>query len=245
MTTPNTNPMIALVDYDNVPKIDRGRGLIHLTNRIATAIGAERFSGIEILRVRLYGGWYDGRNASRVAQDLYAEATSHFPRDLSITHGGKLVRLRCRTELAESLACEPKVPVTHTYRPRSLPPRLHCSAVPYQRCSNPSACPIAALADFFGNQQCPEHGCLVTPVGILTRPEQKLVDSMILADLIHWAQAGVKDLALVSSDDDLWPGIRLALLHGAKLIHLHPKPGKSSPSHYMDLAKGNYVQASL
>jgi hypothetical protein len=49
----------------------------------------------------------------------------------------------------------------------------------------------------------------------------------------------------VSADDDLWPGIQVALLWGARVLHVHPLPGRSTPAQYASLATGSYTQASF
>ena len=58
---------------------------------------------------------------------------------------------------------------------------------------------------------------------LLSRREQKLVDTMIVADLIHLASRGETPIGLVSSDDDMWPGILSALNIGASVIHVHTR----------------------
>jgi hypothetical protein len=44
---------------------------------------------------------------------------------------------------------------------------------------------------------------------------------MLTADFIHLAQIDPRLLCIVSSDDDLWPGIRMALLRNRAVVHVH------------------------
>lgn len=237
--------MIALVDYDNIPRIERNRGLAQLAHRIANVIGPAPFAAEPSLRLRLYGGWFNKSNASRNAQALVAELGATFPIQMVVSDATSSIKLPCRAEMAYSLACDPGVTVTHTYRPRSLPPALTCSAPPFTGCANPGACPVVPLHDFFHSGQCSVVSCAVSPEVILTKPEQKLVDSMIIADLIHLTRASTEQLAVVSTDDDILPGIRLALLQGARLIHVHPAPGRAVASHYQRLVQGAYTSFSF
>ena len=67
----------------------------------------------------------------------------------------------------------------------------------------------------------------MTPGAVLQRAEQKLVDSMMVVDLLHLAEVTPEPLVVVSADDDLWPGIRFALLRGTRVIHVVPQRGRA------------------
>jgi hypothetical protein len=95
------------------------------------------------------------------------------------------------------------------------------------------------------DSQCPELGCLVDVAAVLTKPEQKLVDTMLTVDVLHLARTTGEAIAVVSADDDVWPGIQAALLYGARVTHVHPLPGRMTPPHYAALASGHYGQASF
>jgi hypothetical protein len=95
------------------------------------------------------------------------------------------------------------------------------------------------------DSQCPELGCDVDLASVLTKPEQKLVDTMLTVDVLHLARATTEAIVVVSADDDIWPGIQAALLYGARIIHVHSLPGRTTPAHYAALASGHYRQVSL
>jgi len=76
----------------------------------------------------------------------------------------------------------------------------------------------------------------------MKRSEQKLVDTMLTADMIYLAQAGVKDVCLVSSDDDLWVGIRTAILLGANVTQIHTMPGRDLAAFYARGVGPGYTQ---
>ena len=153
--------------------------------------------------------------------------------------------LLVRAELARALICDPGVELTHTYRRRSLPPRLRCISTPFPNCAEPSRCPVAGVEPFIRDGACPGDGCVVTPGAVLERAEQKLVDSMITIDLVHLAEATSECLVVVSADDDLWPGIRFVLLRGAQVVHVVPRRGGSTSDRYRGLKTGKYAQVAI
>jgi hypothetical protein len=71
---------------------------------------------------------------------------------------------------------------------------------------------------------------------------------MLTADLIQLTLAGDKIIGIVSSDDDLWPGIMSSLLRGATLLHIHTKPGWRTAGHYLTTLGSNsprYIQSNV
>ena len=101
------------------------------------------------------------------------------------------------------------------------------------------------MAHFINNKKCPEPGCTVTPK-VLFRAvgEQKLVDTMLVADTIHLARQGERILAIVTSDDDVWPGIISARVMGTHVIHVRTGMSSSHAS-YGDGVPGKYTEVSL
>lgn len=232
--------MIALIDYDNL-RVGPNR-LRYAVTRLLHAIGARRFAGDARLRCRLYGGWFDRFRLSKSAQRIVRDIDSTFPRRVTVSDEDGAVAVLVRMELARMLAGD-RVDLTHTYRRRSVPPNLSCAPAPFDGCVRPSRCPIADLARFINDAACPTAGCAVTPNTVLQKDEQKLVDSMLVADLIRLAQTTSESLVLASSDDDMWPGIRVALLHGARLLHVHSRHRPPSP--YQPLTTTTYSQATV
>lgn len=58
--------------------------------------------------------------------------------------------------------------------------------------------------------------------------EQKMVDTALVSDLLHYARTQSKDLALVvGDDDDLLPGVFTAEVWGAKVLVLRIRPEDS------------------
>lgn len=216
--------MIVLVDYDNLRL--RQRGLLYLVKQLIERVGVSWSSRETSIRCRLYGGWYDGARLSKRAQRLVPEMKAQFPRRMSVSVKRRVVPVLVTMEFAESLVGD-EIKLTHTYRPRSLPPDIACASLPFSQCAHPTNCVLSGLAPFVNSYECPEPRCDVTPESVLWRGEQKLVDSMLVVDLVRLAQAAKEAIVLVSSDDDMWPGIRAALLTGAQVLHVSMrKPGQ-------------------
>lgn len=231
--------MIVLVDYDNL-RLGR-RGLRYFVTRLLDNVGVRRCYGEDVVRCRLYGGWFDGARLSKVAQRLVPEIYNVFPRRMTVSDGSSALRVRVTMELAHALIGD-RAALTHTYRRRSLPDGIVCGQPPFRKCARPSSCAIAGLAPFFNGDECPHAGCDVAPGEVLGRNEQKLVDSMLVVDLVRLAQAASELIVLVSSDDDMWPGIRGALLHGARVLHVHSRPGLRQ---YQPLMMKTYSQIAV
>ena len=79
----------------------------------------------------------------------------------------------------------------------------------------------------------------------MARAEQKLVDSMLVVDLTHFADTTDQPLVVVSADDDLWPGIRFVLLRGARVIHVIPWRGRVDTERYRHLKTEMYSQVEM
>jgi hypothetical protein len=230
--------MNVLVDYDNVRQQHRSRGLVYVADRMLQAISSVHPGLPARVRIRLYGGWYEGASPSHRAQDLASEILAEFPR--MIPAAGVLVRTE--VELAYSLEIEPSRHLWHTYRRYASTTDVACHSPATVGCSR-MACALSSTYLFLSTGHCPEPGCLLEPRDVLFKRQQKLVDTMLTADLIHLAQSDPRSLCIVSSDDDLWPAVRTALLHGKAVIHVHTLPGRSTPRYYSAGAGSHYVQA--
>jgi uncharacterized LabA/DUF88 family protein len=79
---------------------------------------------------------------------------------------------------------------------------------------------------------------------LLRKAGQKLVDTMMTADIIHLAANGSTDICVISSDDDLWPGIKSALLLGRRVVHLRTHD-RASAARYARDAGPNYTELML
>lgn len=233
--------MIVLVDYDNVGKLERQRGLKSIVDRLFQKIGATAFSHGQLVQIRLYGGWYQGRRLSKRAQRLATEIGRDFPCPYDFGVGGAPKTVRVTVDLARSLMIDPGSELFNTYRIRGTPEGLRPAPLPYSGCHSPGTCPLIPLHSLLRKGVCPEAECSVALEDVVNRAEQKLVDTMLTTDLIHKA-APSQSIAVVSSDDDLWPGIRMALHLGATVHHVHPQPGRRTPVFYSRGVTSGYTE---
>lgn len=218
---------------------------MHLVEQILYCVGRKALTSYQRANLRFYGGWYEQRKPSPSAQALAPTVLANFPRLVPVYDSDGVHVLRVACELAYALQIDPHSHLWHTYRPRGMPRGIFCEDPKKHGCSN-TPCALQGLHDFFRNGVCPVPGCTVTPPDIIRKGQQKLVDTMLLADLVYSAfVVKVSDICVVSSDDDLWPGIRLALYAGVRVFHIHPKHGQSTPHHYRRKAGPAYRYLNL
>lgn len=219
--------MYALVDWDNIEDRDRRAGPKYLADRLWHSLSLAAptvMANIQHLDLRLYGGWNGPSAPTHRASQLEALIQSDFP--FVFLDTARSTQIKVSGELAQSLARIPRQILPHTFRQRQGPPKLQCQNASQLGCTV-AACPINFVHGLFDQARCPEPTCMRTIEQVLLRSEQKLVDTMLVSDLIHFAGSGEREIAVVSSDDDIWPGILMALDIGARLIHLRPKNSSS------------------
>jgi hypothetical protein len=234
--------MHALIDYDNIPDHIARQGPLYLADRLFELVRSHLFDDTR-LEMKLYGGWYEADRLTRKAQDLVAQLAS-FPYPVWIKERTPPQLLRITARLAHSLEALPKKLIHSTYRQRPPARRFSCDNPLTSGCTA-SRCPLVAMADFVNNKQCPESGCGVTPRTLFRATgEQKLVDTMLVADAIHLSHRGDQALVIVTSDDDVWPGIISARVVGTHVIHVRTGMSSSNIS-YNDSVPGNYTEVSL
>jgi hypothetical protein len=224
--------MMVLVDYSNLRPLQRSHGLQQLVQLVLASLGVARLQNVVRTRVRLYGGWYEESMPSQDAQAVAAEVNGGFPTVSVVVDGARRTTTITEVELARSLLIEPAVPLEDTFRRKGAPRRLQCEPPPFPGCADPPGCVLLPTHPFINADACPHTPCSVRPRDILRRAEQKLVDTMLTADLIYLASQGETPIAVVSSDDDMWPGIRSALALGATIFHVHTMSGRITPPAY-------------
>ncbi len=212
-----------LVDYDNISNRHKRRGIPSVFERILNAVIAASGSVPNRLMCRLYGGWYDQSSPTPLAQRLAGEILADFPRIVNISHptDGTTLRVQVMAELAYSLIAEPSQHLLRTVRRRPFRTRLDVDNTIVNNCSIQN-CSVTALAAFFRHGKCPTQGCNLPQESFLSKREQKLIDTMITSDLILMASRK-DEVFVVSSDEDMWPGIKTALSLGAGITQVHTK----------------------
>lgn len=240
----NTKPrhVNILIDWDNVHHLWKKRGIQHVVNESLRIANLASYAGLSRIKVRLYGGWFLGQSVSRRAQDLSVQIQKFYP---SNETGAGSSRTIVDVELAKTLVQDPKAVFTHTFREREFVGNMSCDLSAVAGCVRPLGCPISNFASILKGRQCTDSACPVTLDSILMRSEQKLVDTMFALDVVYYSRFPSRDIVVVTGDDDLLPAIHSALLNGARIVHIHPSPGMTTPSHYARLMSTSYRSVSF
>lgn len=231
-------PFHLLVDYDNLSDQDKSRELLILINKLVYKLSPAEINDKNV-QVRLYGGWYENNNVTKKAQNLRVEIMRNFPQIITLSDNKSAAIVN--VELALSLLAKPTTDLFNTYRRRGVPAGLGCEHPNTCGCTD-LECPIVHVFEFITKSLCSK--CKnVRPENVIYKPEQKLVDTMLTTDLIDVATTN-KRASVVSSDDDLWPGILFSISRGAVIYHLLTKT-TALPTHYARTVKTNYYTKSL
>jgi hypothetical protein len=233
--------MYVLVDFDNVPDLVRKNGTRYVADRVWSSLKLMAplpLASLVRLEFRFYGGWLGTSSPTPKGSILLAQVQRDFPFVIRSTKP-----LTISGELAQALLPLPKHPLPHTFRQRQGTQNMRCVHPSKLGCSL-SNCPIIAVHDFLTSGICPVAGCGRSANDFLRKSEQKLVDTMLVADLIHLSSTGFDQIAVVSSDDDLWPGMLMAMHNGANLFHVCTKYA-STYKQYHGMIFGRYHHGRL
>lgn len=239
--------MIVFVDYDNIDRLTRSRGLEYIVGRILASVSKLPISVQPRIDVRLYGGWFHGSQLSKSGQAVSAQISGAFPKRYTLPWANQPtpVNVVANSQIARGLAACEQLPIYRTFRRRPFSGRLYFNRQGMPQC-NAASCPLSAVEQFITNQGCIESGCTVQQQHVLERCEQKLVDTMLVSDLIFWASRGNRPmLAVLSSDDDMWPGIRTAIAFSQPIIQIHTIKSPQHAGYVNRLSPQAYLQTSL
>lgn len=228
--------MLILVDYDNLPYLDRSSGVDHVVRKLLALLPFAVPLGQRI-RVRLYGGWYEANKLTKQGQRLFEDMRSHSPVRITQTDGSVVL---ADVELVYSSLAHPKTLVGNTYREQSIRDGIRCQSRPWLQCADEPGCPIAVIGAFFTTGVCANAACFVRPKDLLTRMEQKVVDTMMVADLACAQEQGYHEVCVVSRDDDIWPGIGVAVLKVRQLFHVSTANSSRLPKYFGALPSPPY-----
>ena len=235
--------MFILIDYDNIPRELRRWGVEHVVRRIASSFAHLVDGQDNSLRFRLYGGWFEASTLTKPAQDIQDEVDelSTFP---ILRQDGTRLGL-ARVQLALSMLIDPTVAITHTFRRKGPPTGLQCTTRPWLTCAAEASCPLFAVVDFVAKDICPSETCALGPSDVFYRQEQKMVDTMLVVDVMQGIREEANALAVVSSDDDVWPGIHSAIHSGGKILHVRTRATTSPLNLYKRLPTDSYRAIEL
>jgi uncharacterized LabA/DUF88 family protein len=236
--------MDILVDYNNIHETDRHKGVRFVLDKIVSAIGPKYLASENRATFRLYDGWYEAKHLTHQAQHIAAHLLRDFPTTRTIKVEGRKRTLIVNAELAYSLKLAPTRHLWYTYRQRQTAGNVKCRHPSDVGCTS-SHCPLISVFHLFTTGRCPEAGCSARLSDVVYRSEQKLVDTMLVADLFYLAFSRIPTLAVVSSDDDIWPAILAATQLGATVIQIHTRTGYSTRPYYCQGLGNRYVQLAM
>jgi len=214
------------IDYDNLLQTQKQAGILDQVRRALFGLPLEPVSRRAKCSVRIYGGWYEVTQITRLAQDVTVEIQRDFPAVIRVPSGleGSPVSISATAELAVALLQEPGHHMFNTYRRKGKPANVRVTAPCDVGCSE-TDCVLPLMKKLLRNGTCPKAGCMITTTDHLVyRHEQKIVDSLLCCDLIHAAKGQLAKIILLSGDDDFLPPLRTVLLNGRAAVRYHPKP---------------------
>lgn len=242
----NEQRLPMLIDYDNVDWTVRQRGVEPVIRAVLQRLPEDVLAPGTRVETRIYGGWYDKQRLSVRARTLRSEIENGFPSVVSLSNLGRRSGIHVSAELALALSISPSTDLLNTYRLHGAPRNLRARDYPFTRCALAgSGCPLQGTYHFLKKGRCPERRCNVRLGDVITRPEQKLVDTMLTADLVYAAARRPSTVVVASNDDDLWPAIHTAVNLGTTVHHVHPVGGRSTPDIYASTVGTNYFQYSF
>lgn len=210
------------IDYDNLERPQKSAGILDVVTKALLHLPKGAVAHRGACDVRIYGGWYEGSQITRLAQDIAVEIQRDFPKILRLS-GPIDTHISIRAELAVSLIQEPGHHLFNTYRRKGKPANIRVEQPVTVGCLD-STCLLPQMKELLKRDRCPKAGCQISQQSLVYRHEQKIVDTMLACDLIHTGNDLAGLVMLISGDDDFLPPIRTACLKGATVIRFHPKP---------------------
>lgn len=241
--------LLVLVDYDNVDRNHMRAGPVSLARMLVTLVPSAIIARHQGVSVRLYGGWRSNGVLTNFAQRLVPDISRQSPTVVSILDSGVALNVRLTVELAQG-PIGSSTSLEQTYaRNRGLR-NFRSRSSPIPECASPFSCGLQMFSGLTHAARCSNSGCNSKLADVFVRDEQKMVDTLIVADIAHQAFAAkATDVVVVSSDTDMWPGVLLALRAGCAVTHIHTKRGLRTQRHLINTLGGqlsrNYHQLSV
>jgi len=218
--------LAVFIDYDNLTPSHKSAGILDVTRKalLQTLLVSPDLNGS--CEVRIYGGWYERKLITELAQDVTVKIQSEFPSIIRLPKNGSTVSLSSTAELAVSMLEEPGHHIFDTFRKKKRPGNLRVLKPVAVGCTE-TACPLPIAIKLLKCGSCPVTSCTITADDLVHRNEQKIVDTMLTCDLIYSANMRFDQVILVSDDDDFLPPVRTLLLRGANVARFHPRPNST------------------
>jgi len=215
--------LAVFIDYDNLLPAQKTAGILGVVTKALIQLPLDGDINRAKCDVRIYGGWYEGAQITRLAQDVIIEIQLDFPTVIRLpVDSGEYIKVTTNAELAVALMKEPGHHLFNTLRRRERPGNIRVEEPNNVGCTDLD-CVLPLVKKLLNKGSCPKASCGVTAGKLIYRQEQKIVDTMLTCDLIHAATEPVHKVILVSGDDDFLPPLRTIILSGTEAVRFHPK----------------------
>ncbi len=118
-----------LIDYDNLNRKEKNKGLDYISKLIYNTVPKKIINNYKRIKLRFYGGWFDKKKRTERAKSLYEEIHKMNPFKYN---NSILIR-----ELALSILIKSDFNLLRTYRPQGYPKYLSCKNPTDLGCNNP------------------------------------------------------------------------------------------------------------
>lgn len=225
-------PLPILVDFDNLSRTITRGGPVVVARHLVSLVPLGVLRAHDSIGVRLYGGWRSQGNLTNFAQQLipsiHAECPTVFPIS---SNDGKTKHLRLHVELAEGPVGTTTLLQETFVRNRGLR-RFRARPIATHECTRPATCGLSCYLRISHQTVCQETSCAMRLGDLLVRDEQKMVDTLLVADMAQLALVHrAPHVVIVSSDTDMWPAILLAIRNGAEVLQIHTDAGVRTQRH--------------
>jgi uncharacterized LabA/DUF88 family protein len=222
-----------LIDFDNVDTAIRQGSVVTMAKSIVASIPKSVLDQYQDLNVRLYGGWRSQGTLTTQAQRIVPDIRKNSPTVISVGIGDSSASMGLQVNLADSPIWQGPILTDMLVKDRDLR-KFRSRQSPWSDCANHLVCGMSQLAALTYSTACQDSHCGATAADVLIRDEQKMVDTLLVSDIAYIAlKDKAKDLVVVSSDIDMWPGVLLALNAGCYVTHVHTKSGWRTQRHLM------------
>ena len=203
---------VVILDYNNVfcsnYNLSRERResiMVSILNRII-----ETVSSITYVEIRIYGGWYHGQELTRVGSQVMSE---HLTMELFPFSKDGRTLIQGKQLIVQSV-CDVDHVWYNTYREKPGIPRLIINREARKSIcdDNRSHCPIHILESFArkATRICSVDGCVTDNQNAFVQMGQKMVDAMMVCDIITCSsKPDTKAVFILTDDVDLFPSIAL------------------------------------
>lgn len=195
--------------------------------------------------VRLYDGWdeqtriVDAATGDVTLQSCLSRNAQEVARVVNRCYPKRFQGITVYVEMARSILAATRMVLPFTLRKKQEFHRLEL-ARKEQFCCESSRNHYEYLSEYVKKRRCC-HCKKKDPILYIT--EQKLVDTMIVSDML-FLKDKTNFIAVASDDDDMLPGVIQFVMSGGTVCHIRKRSDQLSYLKYCDIFRSTYVDFS-